>query len=356
MCRKVKSRHVLAFLCALAGIFSISVPGTAADKESVWLAPDAESPDFMQMFSRPDSWPKARSQINVLKLLPRHFNPDATGINTFNQLKEVGAFKKLASWGINVAVEEGAVKEWDCTAQKAAQITIQHMKNAELADTTIGLIAMDEPIVSGAISCKLSLGEIAARTAAYAHSVKTAPERGDGRTVPLVGDIEPYPSQGAEAIFRWTKLLEKLGFKPSFFHLDINVHYVDVHPEVDMAGDLKKLSDFFHQESIPFGIIFWSGYDPLSDDRDYYNHTMTLVRSVKAAIGIPDQTIFQSWVIRSPESCWSRNEPCLPQDCKVSDGPNCGKRSIPFNIPENAPNLFTHTRLVNDALRELRGR
>ncbi|QLH38463.1 MAG: hypothetical protein HWD60_05170 [Defluviicoccus sp.] len=134
-----------------------------------------------------------------------------------------------------------------------------------------------------------------------------------------------------------------------FFHLDINVHYVDVHPEIDLSADLRALKTFYRSEGIPFGIIFWSGYGPLNSDRAYYDHTMNLVRRVKAAIGQPDQVIFQSWIKRSSVSCGTADEQCRSISCTPEDPPYCGQKSIPLNLPEDDPNAFTHTRLINDA-------
>ena len=157
-------------------------------------------------------------------------------------------------------------------------------------------------------------------------------------------------------LIEWVKALEAHGFKPAFLHLDINVHYLDVHPEIPLAADLRVLARFLHEAGLPFGVIFWSGYDPLNSDRAYYDHVMDLARRVKAAIGQPDQAVFQSWVARSPIAC-SRSEPvCAKQPCSSADPPYCGEKSIPLNLPDDDPAAFTQTRLVRDVLALFGGR
>jgi hypothetical protein len=77
---------------------------------------------------------------------------------------------------------------------------------------------------------------------------------------------------------------------------------------------------------------------------------MDLAGRVKAAIGQPDQAVFQSWVTRSPIAC-SRSEPaCAKQPCSPADPPYCGEKSIPLNLPDDDPAAFTQTRLVRDVL------
>jgi hypothetical protein len=174
--------------------------------------------------------------------------------------------------------------------------------------------------------------------------------------MPVIGDIEPYPSSSVNDLEEWTDDLIANGFKPAFIHIDINVHFVDVHPSMSMKDDLRSLQSFFHQKGIPFGIIIWSGYDPLNSDKAYYEHAMQVVYQVKQAVGRPDQVIFQSWVMRSPTSCQQSDNSCNAKSCSAADPPYCGENSIPFNLPETGPASFSHTRLINDGLAALGAR
>jgi hypothetical protein len=68
---------------------------------------------------------------------------------------------------------------------------------------------------------------------------------------------------------------------------------------------------------------------------------------VHAAIGVPEQLIFQSWVRRSSTKCSAGVRCDLANHwmCSPADPPYCGKSSMPINLPENSPS--SHTRLIN---------
>jgi hypothetical protein len=347
---KIAPHRVWATACLSLAIASSSGFAAASGcATTVWYHPPIDSPDLLDLFKRPEEWARSRSRIGIFKLGPPGLERKKGGVS-YSDLSAAAVFKTLEQWGICIASEEGAVKEWDCSGTQASIITASHIENVGAAGGRLGIVAMDEPLASGTGPCKLSLEETASRTATYVKLVVEDNEVRHGGVVPAVGDIEPYPSFSVGALKQWTKELAKHGFKPAFFHLDINVHRVDVDPSIDLAGDLRALQAFYRTEGIPFGIIFWSGYDPLNSDRVYYDHVMDLVRRVKAAIGRPDQVIFQSWIKRSPTRCGTTDTACQLSPCTPDDPPYCGEKSIPLNVPENDPNAFTHTRLINDAL------
>lgn len=324
------------------------------DSGKVWFAPDNETPDLLDLFRHPELWPAARARVNVLKLSAQQLSSGKPfKSNNFDDLVGAHMFATLAQWHMALAAEMGAVKEWDCTGQQAAKQTVDMLKNVAAAGGAVEEIAMDEPIVSGTGPCKLSLTETAARTVAYVRVVQAAHIR-DGRGVPVaIGDIEPYPSFSVQTLKDWIAALATLDLKPAFFHLDVNIHYVDLHPEVRLDQDLGDLYAFMRASRIPFGVIFWSGYDPLNSDKLYYDHAMRFVERVHRIIGAPDQMIFQSWIVRSPISCPAAIHACALADCTPTDPAYCGQKSVPLNLPENDVDKFTHTRLIRDGLTAL---
>jgi hypothetical protein len=120
-------------------------------------------------------------------------------------------------------------------------------------------------------------------------------------------------------------------------------------PKLNLNDDLQTLESFFRAARIPFGVVLWSGYDPESSDRSYYTHVMRWAARVHAAIGAPDQTIFQSWVRRSSVKCVAGVH-CGPSNRWMCSPADCGKASVPINLPDGDPAIFSHTRLINDAL------
>ena len=320
-------------------------PAQAAE---LWFAPDNDTPDYLDLFRRPDLWSKSRTQISVIKLGPQQaggHNP--SGKNTLSELHDANAFRLLAQWGIRLAIEVPAVKPWDCTGHVAAKMTLQLVENIRKAGGDVRFLSMDEPYVSGMIFCKDNMENTAAKTAEYVREIN--------RKEPQiqVGDIEVYPYFRIEQLKDWlTAALERYGVRPAHFHLDVNVHRLDVSPNIDLAADLGSLELFLHGKGIPFGIILWNGYNPAPTDKAYFDRTMRWVERVHGAIGLTDQIIFQSWILRSSPRCADTDPACYPDKlrCTPDDPPGCGQKTVPINLPEDDPNVYSHTRLINEAL------
>jgi hypothetical protein len=303
------------------------------------------------------AWAKSRAQIGVFKFGPQQVK--AIGqppVNSFDQLVKVDAFRKLREWSIDVAIEAPAVKPWDCTAVKARQMTVGYIKTVKTAGGLVRFIAMDEPLAAGLTQCKQSTDEIVQKAAAYIKALSTDSELQALGALPEVGDIEAYPFKSVAELEHWIKALESQGAKPKFFHLDVNVHRLDVSPQIDARGDLRELKRFFAAEHIPFGVIFWPGYNPVNSDKNYYDRTMSWIRRVHEAIGRPDQAIFQSWVVRGGMTACANTDPrCTATTpmCQPLDPPGCGTHDTPVNLPENDPRVFSHLRLLSEGLRLL---
>jgi hypothetical protein len=208
---------------------------------------------------------------------------------------------------------------------------------------------MDEPLVSGTTSCHLTLDETAVRTAAYAKALLESKSLSDVEAKPIFGDIEAYPAYTVEQLEQWIGALQTNGLRLGFFHLDIDMNNVNRRPRLDMVADLRELKTFLARAQVPFGVILWSGYNPENTDKEYYEHVLSFAHRLLLAIGKPEQSIFQSWVFRVSKSC-SRSARCDENNprCSSSDPVYCGMHSIPINLPESNPQIFSHTRLINE--------
>jgi hypothetical protein len=171
------------------------------------------------------------------------------------------------------------------------------------------------------------------------------------------GDIEAYPSVSKQQVYSWVDALKREGFVPNFLHFDPNVQFIDLHPEVDPRSDFQDLKRDLKQQGISFGIIYWSGHDPIATDKAYFLRTLNWAHRVRDWIGRPDQAIIQSWVVRSSNTCARSDASCLPSryPCEIGDPAYCGKKSVPLNLPEAGSEVFSHTRLVNEIVSVLKG-
>ncbi len=344
---RTTSRMLLGIATAvsLTVLSGLSQAVLAAGTPEVWFAPDNDTYDFVDLFRKPELWSGARSHISVLKFGTQQLGgPDPSGLNTLSDLSSSGAFRLLRSWNIKVALELPA----DCSVELTVRRAVNFADKVSAAGATLASISIAGPLTYNIAHCDGGFERAITDAVAVVSDLRRrAPEL-------EVGDIESYPTERPADIERWVLALTKRGAKPAYLHLDSNVHFLDLHPEVNVASDFQSLRAFLHSQGIPFGIIFWSGYNPEPTDQSYYEHAMSWVRRVHAAVGTPDQIIFQSWVHRSFPGCSESNPDCRPPrlKCPSTDRLGCGLQSVPVNLPESNP--FSHTMLIDEALRILR--
>lgn len=68
--RVLASRRICSALLAL-GL------GACAPRRQVWFTPSIGSPDMVELFTRPEAWPKARGRIDVFKFYAAQVLDDA---------------------------------------------------------------------------------------------------------------------------------------------------------------------------------------------------------------------------------------------------------------------------------------
>jgi len=295
----------------------------------VWFAPDFASADFQNLFTPPDQWSTARSKVKVFKFYAVQLNssfvpcPDwLCGPTRLQQLIDVQAFSDLKAWGIDIGIEAGAVKPANCSGDTLLNVAEDAVQNIQANGGIVRFIAMDEPFIGGQLTangqnCNFTMQQSADQTVHFVQALQ------DQFLYIVVGDIEPYPYFSVAQLEAWISLLQSLGVQLAFFHLDVDPALVTANG-ADLAGDLQALSAFCQTQNIPFGVLL----DSLTatSDATYYSDAIQFTESVKSAIGKPKVSVFQSF------------------DCAT------GTCNTPINLPENDPNVFSHTRLVNDAL------
>jgi hypothetical protein len=299
---------------------------TPGPPESVWFAPNMGSTDYTRLFSNPEFWPEVRSRIDVFKFYTQNvFDPACSicGGNSLSAFVAIDAFRRLIGWGIAIALEVGAVKEWGCTGTDEFNTARAAIEHVQTNGGTVAALDMDEPFIGGqhvinGRTCGYTMGESADVTAQFVQQVNnTYPDI-------RVGDVEPYPYFSIPELELWLAALEQRGVSLAHFHLDVDMVRV-LNEGLDVGADLQRLGRFLQERRIPFGVIFTSNlnWSPASDC-DYFVATMEWIRTVKSAIGKPEHVIFQSWL-----------------------GPSAdGLHEIPMNLPENGAGSCSHTYLI----------
>ena len=351
--------RIVTLVIALLLAPALGIKASRANPLSVWFMPAGNSPDVATLFKEPGQWSRVRAQVNAFAFSPGQLQPaEPNRASLLPALQAVNAFRQVTAWGLQTVIGVPALKEWDCAARRTPSETVKLMKTVYAGGGKVHFLDMDEPLISALglnrQICHLDMDAAATEVAAYIHAITADPAVVASGVTPGFIDTEAYPSLSVQQIETWLQALARSGIKPAAFHLDANVNYIDIHPaaKARLMPDLRELQRYLAQANIPFGVIIWSGYDPVRNDQEYYDHAMTWVRTLHAAIGRPDRAIFASWVSRCSLtlSCDGPNRRCSP-----SDPAYCGSVSVPFNLPEDGPGVFSHTRLVRDALALLTG-
>ncbi len=303
---------------------------TPVPSDLVWFAPNFGSRDYRSLFTAPEQWSTARSRIDVFKFYTQSLLNDPCAIcgqNTLGTFVNVGAFKKLAHWGIAIGVEVGAVKEWGCTGSEEFRVAKEVIRNIQTNGGTVDFLDLDEPYIGGELvtngkTCGFTMEQSADATSQFIHKVNVAYPN------ILVGDTEPYPYFSIQELEQWILALQDRGVALAHFHLDVDMVRARQHRQ-DVTADLRTLDQFLMDQHIPFGVILTSNtnWTPRSD-LAFFDATMTWIRMVDAAIGKPEHVVFQSWLGPAPN----------------------GVHEVPINLPEANHPTYSFTRLVVEGL------
>ena len=346
-------------------------------EDLVWFTPNLACVDMIEMFTAPEKWPLARARIDVFEFYTvqvgsggwscvGHPAYNDCGDNHLESFVDVDAFSKLGMWGIDIAVQSffaPPIMSYDpvecSTAEYVYNLTldgsINVIQNIEANGGALRYLAMDEPMrhwipeyyytywgATDPRPCLAdSIGEIADHMAAYILQMQV--------WFPSVqiGHIELYPEVGVDQLKEWIIALEARGVTLPFLHLDVHGprvdQYISFGMDIDVAVDLAELKSFLEARGIAFGIIFSDIYwdsqaweEDVYDDQFYFERTMDWVDFVNDAGLEYNHSVFMSWVYPVYTTGY---------------GPN----KIPIILPEDDPSIYSHTRLVNEAMATLVG-
>jgi hypothetical protein len=278
---------------------------------------------MLDLFSRPEQWQRARGQVDVLQFYSQNLafaspgDCPRCGRNVASGLESVGAFPSLSAWHIAVAIEAPALKSYACTFDEALPFVERALDNAAAQGGLTQYLSLDEPLGSSA-ACSYDTAAAAAQTAGF---IREMHGRHPGL---IIGDVEPYPLYSAQAIEEWIDALTANQAMPQYFHLDVDHRLTDLEGR-DVSADLAALKAFCAVRHIPFGVLL-TGSDGV-DESAYYQDVLAWTGKVSAAVGRPEHAVFQSF--------------SMTKD---------GLFTVPRNLPEGDPNIFSHTRLLNDGI------
>jgi len=337
--------------------------------EQVWYGSNLGSIDLLDMFTAPEQWDQARSEIDVFLLSGSQVGsggwsctvlPNATcADNHLDNLVQVQAFPKLRTWGIDLAIESffaGPLLSVDpVVCSSSAHVSsltlngsVNVIQNVQANGGVVHTLRIDEPIrqwypthyylqtgQTDPRPCLVnSLDAVADHVVPYIQQMQT------WFPTISIGQVELYPEVSVESLKEWILILEARGVSLPYLHLDVHYPRVEQYNgwglNIDVGADMRELRSFAADRGMAFGVIYtdvsWDSqlWDPSEyDDQAYYESTVEWIDLVEAANVRPHHLIYQSWV-----------QPYYTT--------GAGMRQIPTNLPEDSRSVFSQTRLINE--------
>lgn len=345
------------FLIVLV-LFLLSFPVRG---EEIWFSPNIGSLDMIDLFQieNADAWAETRKQISVFGFFNLQVDGTPEGVysmagpnvlaNFLNQSTVPGGpFKWLNDQNIKINIEVGAVKFWSCDdIMKAVRPVLLALDKITENGGRVDYITIDESFAAGMPkhwdwgleTCNFTEEQVVDQLKIFVDAIhEKYPDVQIGFWEPW-----PYVSEGPDystkEIQRLLLLLKSKGVPVPFFSFDFN-HLHAWQLGLDVKQELRDLQQFCHDNNISLGIniigdngtsneSYAYGLEPTPDAcgnmRTPAIGAIPLAIELKAAVGMPDRLIFESWTDHPPS-------------CPVD------RRLYPDNLPEWNP--ISHTGLI----------
>jgi hypothetical protein len=276
-------------------------PG-ATPRPELWFCPSPGTPDWRAL-ADPATFAMLANDCDALQLyqdqllespMPPLGSPRSAlpphGWNTWRAFREWGILAAAATHGLPVIVESPGLKEWSENPSLYADRVFESARIARQIGGEIHAISLDEPWNAG-----FNIRQPAwSFDQVYAHLEEVRRLVRIGEPAIGIGLIEPYPAIGVDVLCGCIA-----GFRPAFFHLDIDYRAARQRgPVASLRADLARIADCCRASSVPFGVIVW-GYDEETAET-FMRSARTLLAAVQQGVMRgelmwPDRLIVQSW-------------------------------------------------------------
>ena len=282
----------------------LSITHTArADKPSpqVWFAPNLGSSDYVNLFTQPDRWERSRQLIDVFQFYTGNIcveNPKGCprcNGNLIQKFREADAFKKLAEWGIEIAMEGGALKaeEHRCKSELFFPAMAKAIKTVNENGGQLKYLSLDEPLYAGlrtdlSPGCNLTIPQVVTEVKSYidkVHEIDSTVE---------VGIIEPYPALRVEDLRNYIRTLKSSEVPVAFFRLDVDASIL----KPGWEGELRSVKALLKEVEIPLHIIY--GSPTAESSAEFVKDGLVNTARYTHALGLPRGVVFQSWALSEP--------------------------------------------------------
>jgi|GEM_PF-2537897 len=302
----------------------VGTDGHEGHSVEIWFTPaislTTSSPDYLDLFTHPELWPKSRRKIDVFQMASWQVWRDCSHmVNTpperrpwGNNLIMVDAYNKLKAWKMRLSLGADAIKpHHDCTAEWGAQNIVGDINFLQNLGVQVDFIAIDESLVAAMDPkgrCHLSFEEAVERIAWWIQYVKTLYPN------IKIGSIEAYPyfraaysplvdpNEHPPSLQRWMTTLDRTlkqrGLKLDFFQLDVDMNYakrLEITDE-EWQWEFQQVAKSARKRGIAFGMIINGNLGNCSNSCQCVSIAADWLARVHYRLdGYLDQLSFQSW-------------------------------------------------------------
>jgi hypothetical protein len=259
------------------------------------------APGYMALFAPDAPWQAAAARTGVFKIYPQ-WAEQATDEQLRTQ------FGDLKRRHIALAIEYAVL-----TASPQCGTGVESFGGDHLAAValrikrlggTLAYLAMDEPffwstLYTGPNACHWAPDVMAANAAVNLRALRAVFPKVS------IGDVEPAGFSNTLYIEHYEACIHAFekaaGFAPAFFHLD------EAWDPATFPADVLAIHRMLERERIPLGIIV-NADGSESSDATWIAAAREHLNAFEAALGVPDQIVFQSWN-RFPQTLLPESDP-----------------------------------------------
>jgi hypothetical protein len=263
---------------------------------SFWMLPNRWS----ELLVDPDGWPSVRNRIHVAKFFPWWF--DDVSDETL-----LGGVSLLNQAHVAIAVEVGALREWECDGANTARMDLVNLGKIDAAGGAVTFVVIDDPYGytmerANPQGCGYSAEEVSVEILEWMQAVRAAhPHIRFGLTEPVPWfHVGPYPNHPGNDFGDLLALVDTLmavlatgGERIEFFQADSPYDWTELHP----AGweKLLLLELELRRRGISFSLIYNSEAGGTTSDEAYYVETLAALDTHWSKGGRSDHLVVQSW-------------------------------------------------------------
>lgn len=260
-----------------------------------WYQPNIGSKDLLQVF---DQLPQAGAFVLYIQEILADQHAGDVGDNTYPNLVAAGAFSKLKAAGVPLAIEAGALKEFDCDGSKLREAMKTAVRRVEDAGGVVAAFSMDEPLTGNTIdnaqgiSCDLPLSACVDVMAAY---ITLANSLGC-----LCNWLEAWPRIPLQALKDALRQLNARDALPHALHVDINYHECEQQhiSASQIAAFIHAIQQECNQYGVLFGVFVNSTEDPIATDQAHHTNLVALANRLHGIVPDVAHVHVAAWASR----------------------------------------------------------